>query len=532
MRRLERIAAAVVLILAPVSHAQVRPLVDEVIVEAGVPTAIPIEIGPATRPQDIVHVGIDGRLVLSSEVHRIVVEPRLGELDATLRWLGIEDRWRALHNEETPRDPGLGFWIVMVQPPAAPGGTIRVAGQAVRTRWVSAGEFGVPGPGVEAAETAADLQPVLNDPRLAWRARLASGSLADSGSTPRDFSDPVATLLLDRERRLALALTLLAEADESLAQRVVFQLVRALRFDGGVRAPAWAPDDRELSSLVDLLLAADATPRSRSIAAELWLERRPAVVARLIDHAGTTDESGEPAGMVALANLDRVPLVCAVQRQGAAAVPLVVEAGSTARATIRMPERGTAAIALVRGDQAQPLGLIVGPAPVVPPGATLGPARADLTLATWRTGSERTGATAVLIDPMPRGLSRVRTWRAIIECAGPSGPDDRVDLWLGPPERSTLVRVFADGRAVDARGGALRGITVVRERDRWVASVPIPPQAIEPGRGLRVGYLRDRGSAGGREAWPVALMPWDEQPGRALIDLSAWDLPISGPPRR
>lgn len=532
MRRLERAAAAIVLAVASVALAQVRPLVDEVILEAGVATAIPIEIGPATRPTDIVHVGIDGRLVLSSEVHRIVIEPRTGEVDATLRWLGIEDRWRSLHNEETPREPGPGFWIVMVQPPADPGGTIRIAGQALRTRWVDPQGLVVPRPSGDAGETAADLAPVLNDPRLRWRARLASGRLADAASRADGFSDPVGTLLLDRERRLAFALSLLGEADESLAQRVVFQLVRVLRFEGGVRAPAWAPDDRELSSLVDLLLAADSTPRSRRIAAELWLERRPSVVARLTDHAGAASDSGEPAGVVTLANLDRVPLVCAVQRQGSAAIPLVVEAGQTARAIVPTPVGGTRSVALVRGEVAQPLGLIAGPLAVVPPGATLGPARQDLTLAIWRTSAEQLGNTAVLIEPLPRGRSRVRTWRAVVECAGPTGPDDRLDLWLGPPDRAVLVRVFADGRAVGARGGPLRGITVVRESDRWIASVPIPPEVIEPGRGLRIGYLRDRGAAGVREAWPAALLPWEEQPGRALVDLSAWDLPISGPRQR
>jgi len=65
-------------------------------------------------------------------------------------------------------------------------------------------------------------------------------------------------------------------------------------------------------------------------------------------------------------------------------------------------------------------------------------------------------------------------------------------------------------------------VRVTREPDRWTAIVRVPSDAVESRGILRIGLERTD-SRGLRSAWPRAMLPWQAVPGRAVIDLAAWD---------
>jgi hypothetical protein len=53
----------------------------------------------------------------------------------------------------------------------------------------------------------------------------------------------------------------------------------------------------------------------------------------------------------------------------------------------------------------------------------------------------------------------------------------------------------------------------------------IPAVAIRPDGTVLVGLTREMERAAGerlRAAWPVPLLPWEEAPGRAAVDLTEW----------
>ena len=79
---------------------------------------------------------------------------------------------------------------------------------------------------------------------------------------------------------------------------------------------------------------------------------------------------------------------------------------------------------------------------------------------------------------------------------------------------------FASDRAQTSAALVSHGV----RDDRWHASVAIPASAIEPDGTLLIGVTRERGEGAQRRrwAWPVALLPWEEEPGRVSVTLTDW----------
>ncbi|MBX3357818.1 MAG: hypothetical protein KF745_05255 [Phycisphaeraceae bacterium] len=112
-------------------------------------------------------------------------------------------------------------------------------------------------------------------------------------------------------------------------------------------------------------------------------------------------------------------------------------------------------------------------------------------------------------------------------------PIERVTVYLGAYERSIGVySVAPDGSFFDltrasAAGGEPRAIGRVPVRvgaDRWSCWIPVPPGCIERGTFVHLGITRTD-ARGVRTAWPRAMMPWQREPGRAVVDMSAWPEP-------
>lgn len=159
----------------------------------------------------------------------------------------------------------------------------------------------------------------------------------------------------------------------------------------------------------------------------------------------------------------------------------------------------------------------------------------------------------------PNAAGREPGWTLYLECALPPPPaaleagatappepgaaapvgDDAVRLWFGPFGQSTFIlKIGRDGVVIDEtprpaasagsaepRGvasmpGVGQGVRLVREEDRWVLWAHVPAGCIQDGL-LRVGIERIDGH-GERTTWPRPVTPWQREPGRAVIDLTAW----------
>ena len=219
--------------------------------------------------------------------------------------------------------------------------------------------------------------------------------------------------------------------------------------------------------------------------------------------------------------------------------------------------------------------------PVLRPGVTLGPWRAEARLGSWLVESiepnddravelgfgpvsgiaglpGRTGASAgaagtvgirsvqdpgwvtaarIYRDPQRETASG---WVVYVECRG-VGDDTGA---RGESQRASVVRadtvrvIFGPGAgashvvAVTEHGveasfhvptsrSQQREATVVRHADGWSAWIDVPESAIDPQGILRIAFERVD-ARGVRSTWPRTCTPWCEDPGRASLDLRAW----------
>lgn len=121
-----------------------------------------------------------------------------------------------------------------------------------------------------------------------------------------------------------------------------------------------------------------------------------------------------------------------------------------------------------------------------------------------------------------------RTPRAPEAAGSPLADHSELVLYFGPrgagAAASRAVRVLADGSMFEVRGGQavpLGKASAVQAADRVSLWVPVPEQAIEGGKALRLGLIRID-EQGRRSAWPRPMLPWQTEPGRIGIDLSSW----------
>jgi len=493
----------------------------------------------------------DGRVV-RGEAHQVRVRPPLGGGRAP--WLDRPALWNARSaseisvGEAAAFDPASepGFWVVRVElPPDAPEGPIRVDGRRVELHWWESWRAPRPEPSASAAaseEMTLDLlRPAAASPRDRWRlhllaqrraARVPSLAPLLSASLGDRVLDDLAMSLTDRWR---IAISLVGEGDPATATRLVQTLSRVVfDSDSGLVVPAWPPDEQGTTALLNRLLDPTRTPAQRAELARLWLEESPSALAWVIDDAGgRAASSGLNPVRVGAANLtgDRV-VASASTPDGRRGPQVVIPAHSLGVCVVAVEEsEATEEVRAQVGESSIRLRVLAAPAPARPPGARLGPLSPVRTMRHWLTGVEASPeanwATGGLLMKDPAR----EAWRVYIECRLPPEmldadrpPDDLVRVWLGPSADPTrILRVRADGRVNDevTFEDFTDDAVVRRERDRWTAMLPIPEDAIDEDRVLRIALER-LDASGGRATWPRALLPWREAPGRIAIDLTAW----------
>jgi len=144
------------------------------------------------------------------------------------------------------------------------------------------------------------------------------------------------------------------------------------------------------------------------------------------------------------------------------------------------------------------------------------------------------------------GLGQVRRPRGIglkeagndaavngMSAGGLAGAEEELRIWLGPlGEPTALLRISPSGVMIDEIGVAADGVRTARrgsgtpvevkvEEGGWSCWVPIPSRCVEGTGVLRLGLERTD-ARGVRTAWPRRMLPWQREPGRWAIDVSAW----------
>jgi hypothetical protein len=547
----------------------ISPAVPTIYAVRGGLTVIPVEVRGARRPLGSIDCSLDDGRALDCSLHWIGVSAT--DSLVNYHWLPDPLDWQVWPADADAAPTPAGVWVAAIDLPGdAVGQGLWIDDRRFDIIWVPdpsvatidgmpmVWESPVPPAALESPYLGRLVDPVRHNPLTRWRYRLILEGLVprppDShiASDVGAFDDPVLEAFgAGIEDLWRAAIARLRQDDAEVAHDFVRRLVDVVDFGDAVYAPAWPTDQLVLETLRDAVLSPRSTRDSRIQAVRQWLEEQPRAVAWVIDDAGQVDAAtGNALATIGVANLGRALKLGAVvdPRRPTERDVVAIRAGAAARLSIPVDEPGegrtTSRVEIELGPWRTARAIAAEPIPARPPGVALGPLFGDWTMAGWFAGGvmehrradgrPAMGARLQRIDQGP-GESR---WWVYAEClrplddryAEPLAGADWLRLWIGPYENpSAVYRIWRDGRvheeSVAREGGPVQveGAKVVDEGDRWTCLVPIDDSLIEPGGTLRIGLER-MDSRGRRWAWPEPMLPWQIEPARIGIDVTAWDV--------
>ena len=550
---------------------RLEPLERRVDAIPGRTLVMPVRVQGPIDPRRAIRPLLDDGRALAAELHWIAVAP---EPDGAGSWLPPAGLWSATPAAAHMRPAGTGAWCLVVPLPGdAIGQGLWFGSRRVPLNWLTDAALIVPpdeespwvSPLTQVSGQLARLsEPEMRSPVRRWRHRLLTRGLvhppwAAPGEVERDapdeFSEPVLeSLARQSEGRWRLALAALWRADPGLADQLKHRLVLTVEFPGGVVAPAWPCDQDALDELLLDLLNPRISASERVARTRAWLDEQPGGAGWVIDDAGAVDGiTGRPIATCAAANLsDRRTLAWAAALPMRASPDMTpLEARTAAALQVSPPapegERAAAAVGVHVGRWSTTVRAVTEPLGARPPGLRIAPWFADWDLPHWLAGSGEPlvapadaagvwSATA-LVRPSDAAAAEAGAaaasagtrWSLYVECrwAGATERAEVVRVWLGAFGRASRVLRVTSSGDFSSEGGDGVGATVVRREDRWIAMVPLPDECIEPGGVLRLGVERTD-SRGRHSAWPRPMLPWQLEPGRAAVDLGAWDARAAG----
>lgn len=488
-----------------------------------------VEPDPARDPPRQVQVEIAGE---ARDVPLLWVGPTSNPSRRTPieAWLDLPAPWRALPAREASRTDASaplhadgGFWAVSIDLPSEPTPAIRVRDQLVRIIHPESLEIAREGVASPNPDLVAALERELLEPSLRWHGRIGLERIAIQPA-PSTFGDPIIEDWAQQiETRWRAALARLWNIDPDLAREAERTLWLTANLGGTSRWPMWPADPIELESLSDTLNDPSLSATQQADRVRRWLDDQPRVLIWIAEPA--LDSPGLSLGAL---NLTPETEVLWARRPNDAPTPHELAPGVAHLITLS----GSPAWTISTRDRVIELSDPSLPTLAVPPGVLIGPLLRDWTLASLRAGSPRADAASdvrclLYAIPGEAGPDSPRVWRLHAEAR--ALPDDealRMSLGpLGAPRG--IFRCARDG-SIHLERGAMpdQPAIVFADASRWTARIPIDTSHIEETGMLRLGLER-LDPSGRRWSWPVARFPWDDQPGRALLDLRAW----SGLPR-
>lgn len=511
----------------------------------------------------------DGREIAGEVAAVRLVPPQ----ERTGGWLADAPTWRVLAPGEVRSGEGLAWFVLADLPEDVIGQEVWLAGRPISLRWLPRPRLLASRLGFDAdhpdRSPLADpwvgplpddwrgrpdlldaLGPAFRDPLRRWRAELATRGLhpsADRGVgpiTPELLGTglveatakvaPLADRLLDaiasqNEARWRIALARLWAAAPGLSLRVRQALAGAGRFPIGGHpgeaavVPVWTADGRDASGLLSMLLEGNAGTRGEN--ARRWLAEAPKLSMWIIDDGAAGGSARIGAMYLDAGDTTAIPLTGRDVRP----VLLTTRLASMFRPNISETNhaRGMLFEARIAGH-IERVTLEPGPAPLAPPGETIGPVWADYSMSAWLAAdpadrAARLGSTRISGRVTRSGTSKA--WSVFLRSDAPG----TVRLWIGPAKRTAGVltvglRGGVDLQRFDRVGERLGEPGVVRGTDESGATqieITLPAGSVEPDGTLHLG-LEFVDEQGRRVAWPRPMLPWQIEPARRVLDTRAW----------
>ncbi|MEK6701999.1 MAG: hypothetical protein AABZ53_07040 [Planctomycetota bacterium] len=517
---------------------------------------------PAARAGRFDSVRLDDGRLVDVLVRTLVTAPGANPAvppGARAAWMTSVGRWSTREigesKVENPMEASADFAIFAI-PGGAMGQGLWIGGRRVSPNWLVSSRtiadrdatvaWGSPlsevarrsaGVVAAAAEEAAS-------PFRRWRSRLALGTLlptqdvVEHPSESDRFMDPALEIIAEQvEERWRVALGLLWADDRAVCERVRRRLTLAAEIMGEI-VPVWPTSQASLDDLVNLLLDPRLGKGERARAAEQWESALPICAAWVVSDASSVDAATRlPVAEIGAVNLSGearlARLVGENSDLGAGGGELSrVEPLKTIRLMLgQMPEYGVVPARTARlqlGDWTRSLTMQGSLVRAEPPGLLLGPLEADHAQATFAMGLGvgEGGGRAPAAVSLIRGASATAIgrkagegWRLHVEFAGLPGElvsiaagTPTLRVWTGAPGRGRALVTVPTSDLAGPPSDVTRG---------WAAEVPI---ALETsGDGVLLIGIDFTDAIGRHYAWPRPMFPWQSEPSRAAIDLSAWD---------
>ena len=555
-----------------------RDTIERIDAPAGSAFVVPIDPALLRDPARPVRLLLDDGLELPATLFRVSVAPvPTNPADPWDSWLPPATSWTSA--PITPREAAAiiaspegdrtGFALLVEPKGGRADNAVWLGEERVPMQWlpsietlalatpsITDGSWTVPFPAevlVQSHITSA-IAREASGPMTRWRALLLGHGLRpDAPTSP--FADPlIEALASQREHRVRVALARLWATQPDLCERVKRRLTAVVPVAPGVHAPVWETDASVVDRLLLDLLNSAFTPERRAQLAEQWLSEQPQAAAWVRDEGAAPGEAGDasPAtsATVTIVNLSMQPTTAwlALPREGTPAEMTPLAPLSAAALSRVLPERqrtNPPGLIARAGDWSRAVGLLPVRIPASPPGVSTGLFAPGPTMQEFiiggSAGIDADWATAVLLyrpaSPVADATApEYRRWELWVECRVPVGDIDRsrgrLMVYTGPMGAPSAAWSIAhDGaitslREADALLAQELGPEVARAQvtdlvDRWTARVPLPAGSLEDGHLLRLGLVREDGT-GARSAWPRPMLPWQTEPARACIDLSAW----------
>jgi hypothetical protein len=579
IRVLACLAAALLLVVSCASRPPSQPVDPAKLprVDAFPGSRLVITLPPSPEPPDADAI-LDGRRIPTA-AYRVYVQMPPDGGRTSQAWLPAPGRWSTIPAKERPR--GIGPWVIVIDTPEdSQARVLEVAGKQYQVNWLPSTAL-LPSPRLEVSEPLLNpWRPVIEEPIASdtgllarvldeaaspitrWRFRLLLDGLTtlDGHPAAEPFSDPIIEAIArQNEDRWRVAIAWLWSASPELAWRFKQRLAAVADF-GGVYAPAWSVDHAALDRLLEDMLSPAITPERRRDLAEAWLRTQPSGVSWILDDGGVLDNDRTSiiatVGFTNLADHATRAWVDTVTRADADFRPL--PSLSTLKLLVPVPSCTgepvlTTPLTAHVGSASAVHPVLCTRIPVQPPGLSIGPLLRDYTMHAWLAGPyaapdlvpRAEWSTAALLhrpppDPtVPESAVEARRWELLVECRMAPGILDvealkreAVRIYFGPTDRPTAaLRVDLTGTVTNELPPnpdippelipPPQKVEIVRGADRWSFRLTLPPGAVEKDGTVRIAIVRTD-ALGQRSSWPRPMLPWQQQPGRAALDVRAW----------
>ena len=402
------------------------------------------------------------------------------------------------------------------------------------------------------------------DPFNRWRARLLT-----EGFNPSDHADPnlatsdrdltaIHTQLLQSDNskildqiadhftaRWQIILGRIWLIDPAAARRLKHQLTRTVSVDGQ-QIPMWTDDPSQLSALSHDLLSPFVNDELRVERVTVWLDAQPDGLSWVIDDAG--HPSRHPMTItptIGMLWLSETNHTSTARIESSAIAPLIetISPNIVTERTFAAPTENARSQGQINrprqlntqiGTQRTALSALGSIPHGSPPGIIVGPLLNDWTLGALSS----LNSAQDILPPVNRrvaGLVYRATdlnetdphigWQLYLECAISPGDDPTITLSVGPMNATRAAWSISKSLGLlemrtDPDIIADPDYTSVIDDDRWIITLDIPPEAISDDGFLLLGIERTDQRA--HTAWPRRMMPWQNEPGRFIIDTTNW----------